>query len=141
MFSFLPLINSSVTIGLSFLLLNISAIISSKTINFLHLLFGLYFSMFLWISFISFEYSIKALKLLKCFKPVFSTSVWWLIRLNNEFVFPDLEPPIINILYGWSRISGQFRLCSFMFIFVTSKLIIFVSLYYIVTFNLFFFTH
>ena len=33
MFSFLPLINNSVTIGLSFLLLSISAIISSKIIN------------------------------------------------------------------------------------------------------------
>ena len=31
--SFIPLINSSVTIGLSLLLLTISAIISSKTIN------------------------------------------------------------------------------------------------------------
>ena len=33
MFSFLPVTNSSVTIGLSFLLLNISAMMSSKTIN------------------------------------------------------------------------------------------------------------
>ena len=33
MFSFLPLINNSVTIGLSFLLLSVLAIISSKTIN------------------------------------------------------------------------------------------------------------
>ena len=33
MFSFLPLVNNSVTIGLSFLLLSVLAIISSKTIN------------------------------------------------------------------------------------------------------------
>ena len=66
------MINNSVTIGLSFLLLSISAIISSKTINILHFLFGLYYSMFLQISFISFEYSIKALESLKCFKPVLS---------------------------------------------------------------------
>ena len=47
MFSFLPLINNSVTIELSFLLLSISAIILSKTINILRFLFGLYSSMFL----------------------------------------------------------------------------------------------
>ena len=35
MLSFLPLINNSVTIGLSFLLLSTSAIISSNTINIL----------------------------------------------------------------------------------------------------------
>ena len=42
MFSVLPLINNSVTTGLSFLLLSISAITSSKTINTLHFLFGFY---------------------------------------------------------------------------------------------------
>ena len=40
MFSFLPLINNSVTNGLIFLLLRISAIISSKTIS-----ISLYFSL------------------------------------------------------------------------------------------------
>ena len=40
--SFLPLINSSVTIRLSFLLLIISGIKSFKTINTLHFLLGLY---------------------------------------------------------------------------------------------------
>ena len=39
-FSFLPLINNSVTIGLTFILLSISAIISSKRINILCSLFG-----------------------------------------------------------------------------------------------------
>ena len=38
MFNFPSLINNSVTTGLSFLLLIISAIISSKTINILHFL-------------------------------------------------------------------------------------------------------
>ena len=26
------------------------------------------------------------------------------IKFNNAFVFPDPDPPIINILYGWSGI-------------------------------------
>ena len=46
-FNFLPLINNSVTTGLSFLLLIISAIISSKTINTLHLFPRFYSSIFL----------------------------------------------------------------------------------------------
>ena len=33
------------------------------------------------------------------------------IRLNNAFVIPDPDPPTTNILYEWSRISGQFGLC------------------------------
>ena len=70
MFSFLSLINNLVTSGLRFLLLSISAIISSNTINFLRSLFGLNSSMFLYISSISFAYSIKAFELLKCLKLV-----------------------------------------------------------------------
>ena len=46
MFSFLPLINNPVTIGLGFLLLSISAIISLNTINIFGFLFRLYFSIF-----------------------------------------------------------------------------------------------
>ena len=143
---FLPLKNNWVTTGLSFLLLSISAIISSKMIHTLRFLFGLYSSIFLYISSISFEYSIKALESLKYFKFVLSLlliknryfssygslaykyilsiSGCWFIRLNNEFVFPDPEPPIINILYRWSGIYGQFGLCSFMFSFVTSSKLI-----------------
>ena len=64
-FNFLPLINNSDTIGLNYFLLSISAITSSKTINYLHFLFELYSS-------ISFEYSIKTLESFKCFKPVLS---------------------------------------------------------------------
>ena len=70
MVSFLPLIDNSVTAGLSFLLLSISAIISSKTIN-IYISY-LDSSIFLKISSISFEYSIKALESLKCFKFILS---------------------------------------------------------------------
>ena len=62
MFNFLPLIYNSVTTGLSFLLLSISEITLSKTINILHFLFGFYSSIFLLISSISFGYSIKVLE-------------------------------------------------------------------------------
>ena len=70
MLSFVTLVNNSVTTRLGFLLQSMSAIISSKTINILRFLFGLYSSMFLYISSISFEYSIKALEPLKCFNLV-----------------------------------------------------------------------
>ena len=64
-----------------------------------------------------------------------------LIRLNNEFTFPDLEPSFSKVLYGWSGIFGQFGLCSFMVSFITSsKLIIFLMSSYIVTFIDFLFT-
>ena len=70
MFSFLPLTNDSVTTGLSVLLPSILATALSKAINILRSLFGFYFSKFLEISFVSFEYSIKVLESLKSFKPV-----------------------------------------------------------------------
>ena len=41
-----------------------------------------------------------------------------LIKLNIECVSPDPEPPIVNSLYEWSGICGQFELCSFMYSFV-----------------------
>ena len=75
MFSFLPLINNSVTTGLGFLLLSISATITSKTINISRFLFELYFSMFLQISSILFEYSIKLLESLKFFFPTSSRPI------------------------------------------------------------------
>ena len=46
-FSFLPRKNNSVTNGLLFLLLSISRIMSSKTVNILRHSFGLYSSMLL----------------------------------------------------------------------------------------------
>ena len=33
-------------------------------------------------------------------KYIFSMSGWFFIKFNNEFVFPDPEPPVVNILYG-----------------------------------------
>ena len=69
-FNFHPLINNSVTIGLSFLLLSMSAMISSNATDIFRFLYGLYFSISLSVSSISFEYSIKAFKLFKYFKPV-----------------------------------------------------------------------
>ena len=74
MFSFLSLINSLVTTGLSFLLLSITAITSSKTIYVLRFLFGLYSSIFLYILSIS-EHSMKRLESFKCFKPALSLIV------------------------------------------------------------------
>ena len=47
-----------------------------------------------------------------------SISGWLLIKSNNAFVFPDLEPPIINIMYGWSGIYSHFQLCYILFSFV-----------------------
>ena len=35
--------------------------------------------------------------------------------------FPDPEPSIIKILYGWSGIYGHFLLCSLLFSFVISS--------------------
>ena len=39
---------------------------------------------------------------------------WFSIKFNNKFVFPDPEPPIINIPYGLSGKYGQFLLCLFL---------------------------
>ena len=82
----------------------------------------------------------KALGSLKCFSPVLShllikhwylawygsfaykyilsMSGWLFIKFDNAFVFPDLEPPIISILYGSSGIYGHFNLCWGFFSFV-----------------------
>ena len=79
----------------------------------------------------------KASELLKCLKPALSRfliknyyfasygsfaykylssiSGYWFIGLNNEFVFPDPESPIITILYGWSSICGEFVTFNFFF--------------------------
>ena len=43
---------------------------------------------------------------------------WFSIKFNNTIVFPGPEPPIINILYRWSGIYGQFLLCLVLFSFV-----------------------
>ena len=51
---------------------------------------------------------------------------WFSNKLDNAFVFPDPEHSIINILYGWSIIDGQFLLCTVLFsLTISSKLIIY----------------
>ena len=53
-------------------------------------------------------------------------SGWFSIKFNNTFVFPDPEPPIINILYGLSGIYGQLLLCLVIFsLTYSSKFIIY----------------
>ena len=64
MFSFLHLINNSVTVGLFFFITKHITYHIIKTINILHFLFELFK-----ISSMSFEYSIKVLESFKCFKP------------------------------------------------------------------------
>ena len=60
------------------------------------------------------------------YKYILSMSCWLCIKFSNAFVFPDPEPPIINILYGWSEIYGQLRLCFLLFLLVySSKFIIY----------------
>ena len=62
------------------------------------------------------------------------------IRLSNAF-FPDPEPATINTLYGQSEIPGQFDFFFFFHVFFCNIIevnYLFVSLYYTVTFNLFF---
>ena len=49
------------------------------------------------------------------YKYILSMSDWFSIKFNNTLVFPDPEPPIINILYGWFGIYGQFLLCPILF--------------------------
>ena len=55
---------------------------------------------------------------------IYFINIWLFIKFNNVFVFPDPEPPIINILYGWSGIYDQSRLC---FIFIS----IFIKIYHL----------
>ena len=42
------------------------------------------------------------------YKLILSIFSCWLNWLKMEFIFPDPEPPVINILYGWSGIYDQF---------------------------------
>ena len=80
MFSFLRLINNSVTTGLSFLLLSIPEIILSNTINIFNFLLGFYSSIFLQTSSISCEYSINAFESFKYLNPVLP-----LLIINNWY--------------------------------------------------------
>ena len=100
MFSFLPLMNNSVTIRLSFLLLSISTIVSLKTINILRFLFGLCSSIFLCISSMSFDYWIKALESFKCFKLVLS------LLLISNWYFASYGSLAYKYYFSWSRASN-----------------------------------
>ena len=48
-------------------------------------------------------------------KYILSMSGWFSIKFNNASVFPDPESPIIDILYEWSGIYGQFYCAQFNF--------------------------
>ena len=39
----------------------------------------------------------------------------WFVRLNNAIVSSDPEPRVVNILYEWSGICGEFELFSLIF--------------------------
>ena len=49
------------------------------------------------------------------FADILSISGWLFIKFNNAFAFPNLETPIVNILYGQSRMYGYFKLSSGLF--------------------------
>ena len=117
MFSFLPLINNSVSTGLCFLLLSILCILLSELYSSIfnkhhpyyssiqlkllndHNALSLYFGVcclliniwyFAWCGTFAYRY-------------ILSVSGWWFIKLSNEFVFLDQELTIINNLYEWSE--------------------------------------
>ena len=67
---------------------------------------------------------------------------WWSINLSRAFSFHDPELPIINILCGWSEIYGWCGLWCFKLPpEASSKLIVFVLLYYFAAFNFFIFMY
>ena len=98
------------------------------------------------------EYSIKVLESWQRFKPTLSHLLinnWYFtsygssaykhgsltnaqilsilgnVKLSNALVFPNLDPPIINMLYGWAGFCSQFGLYSFMiYPAISSKLMI-----------------
>ena len=64
------------------------------------------------------------------YKYTLSMSSLLFIKFNSVFVFPDPEPPIINILYGWSGIYGQLGLCFLLFSLVYSSKFIIYNIHY-----------
>lgn len=133
MFNFLPLRSNSLIIGWSFLLVSISASISSNTIN-IFLFFFIWivlFNVFKNIS-ISFKYTTRSLQSSQYFKPkpsrllinnwYFATLTTDLLRINkflsisglsNAFANSAPDTIIINIMYGWSGIFGQIGFYSY----------------------------
>ena len=51
------------------------------------------------------------------YKCILPTSGSLFIKLNNAFVFPDPEPPVIDNLYGSSEICGHLGLRFILFSF------------------------
>ena len=135
MFSFLPLINSSVNLRLSCYYLAYEQSYHQQRIIFCVFYSGFILQCFY--KYLPYRLSLRVIKMLYAF-----ISGCWFITLNNVFAFPDPDTPNINIFNGWSIICDQFGLCLFIFSFQTSStLIIFVSFFYIDTFNLFFFAY
>ena len=64
-------------------------------------------------------------------KIFYQYAVCGLSSMSNAFVFPDLEPPAIGTLYGWSGSSGQSGLCSCLFSPVTSSKLIIIFLFFV----------
>ena len=64
-------------------------------------------------------------------------SGWFPIKFNYKLIFPDPEPPIINILYGLSEICPIFIMFGFIFINIAIK----VDHFYIITLPLTFHFH
>ena len=144
MLRFLPLINSLVTIGLSFLLI-ISAIKSSKTFNNLlsfmdcilqhlykHLAYHSSFRLKLLYhhSDLSLLFSRSLIKNWYftwyesfAYRYILWISGWWFVKLSKEFVFLDPEPELLIFCIRWSGIYDRFGLFAILFSFVTlSKL-------------------
>ena len=100
----MPLINKSVTIEFSFLLLIISAIVSSKTINILRSLSILYSSIVLWTYCVSFEYSMRAFGSSKWVNSVLSLLLiknWYLASggsLAYKYIYQYLAGCLSNVI-------------------------------------------
>ena len=108
--------------------------------------------------FISFKYSIRALQSFKRFKCVpslllinnwyfasyrtlayknfLSISFWWIIRLNNELVSPNLQ--LLIFCMDDQEFVANLDYAFWYFFIVSPDLIIFVLFHYIITINLFF---
>ena len=135
MFSFLPLINNSGTIGLRFILLSISAIISSNAINILHSLFGLYSSTFykdhpyhLSIQ----QKNYNPLNALRVHSLICQLTIDTLLHLDLQYINKfcqirlDLFQNIQNVCVGNQEIAANLNCVFFLWFFVTSlKLILF----------------
>ena len=61
------------------------------------------------------------------------------IRFNDAFIFPEPEPPIINIRYGWSGISCHLDCVLLCLLLQYNQSWTFSCCYYIITFKFLFF--